>query len=645
MTTSTDPKAVKTPKPKGPIRWEAVVPAAVFIALVMAYFTLFFDGHVRRGIEYAGTQINGAEVNVGYLSTSFFGARLEIGDIQVTDKNKPERNLMQVGKILFQMSWDALLRAKVVVNEASILNIQALNQRKLPGYVIPPEPPSDKPSMLKKAQDQVLAQTQKKLNKNFLGDIAGILGGADPKDQLKAIEGQLKSDARIKELQKELKEKSAKWEQRIKELPQAKELKEYETRIKALKFDLKNPGELAASLKEADKIIKEADQKVKLVDQTSKDVKGDINNYSQAFKDLEKMVTEDIKDLQERLKLPNVDAKEFSQQLFMQMIEQKLVTVRKYYEVAKQYMPPKKTAEQKQAEKDEQLVPRKRGDGKNIRFPITTGYPLFWLKHAGISSELGTSEFSGKVKGDIHDLTTDPAFIKRPAVIKVVGDFPKQGIQGLDAKITLDHTQDVARESMLVSVSSFPLGETKFSDSPEVSLALGQARGSSIMNATLVDETIKMDIKSTFGELQYKLEAKNKMVKEILDKILAGIPLITLNAGITGSFSNFDMNINSNLGEELAKGFKAQLQAKIDEAKAQLRKMIDARIGTERDKLKAEMDKTIGGLTKDLDGKKAEVDKTVQEAKNQVKGEQGKGQGKKLEEEAKKLLKGFKFGG
>lgn len=637
--------AKKLPKKKGPIRWEAVIPIAIIVGLVGAYFTLLFDGHLRRAIEYVGTQVNGAEVNVGRLSTSFLGARLEIDNVQVTDKNKPERNIVQVGSIRFQMSWDALLRAKVLVQEASILNIQALNRRQRPGYVVPPPPPSTGPSLLDKAQDQVLAQTQKKFNKNFLGDVAAMLGGTDPKEQLKNIEGQLKSDARIKELEKELKEKSAKWQQRVKELPQAKELKEYEARVKALKFDTKNPAQFAADLKEADKILKEVDAKVKLVDQTSKDVKGDINNYTTAFKDLEKMVNEDIKDLQARLKLPNVDGKEFSQQLFMQMVEQKLVSVRKYYEVAKVYMPPKRTAEEKQAKKDEQLVPRQRGEGKNFRFPITTGYPLFWLKHAGISSELGTSEYSGNLKGEIVDLTTDPGFIKRPTKINVAGDFPKQGIQGLDARITLDHTGDVARESMVVSVNAFPVGETKLSDSPEVGLAMTQAKGSSVMNATLVDETITMDIKNTFGDLKYDLQAKNKHVKEILDNILAGIPTVTLNANIKGSFSDFDLHINSNLGEELANGFKKQLQAKIDEAKAKLRKMIDEKIGAERDKLKAELDKTVGGLTKDLDGKKDEVDKAVKEAKNSIEGEKNKGGTKKLEEEGKKLLKKFKFGG
>ncbi len=67
------------------------------------------------------------------------------------------------------MLWDALLRAKVVVDEASINNIQALTPRKSPGYVVPPSPPAQGKSIVEKAQDQVLAQTRKQFNQNFLG--------------------------------------------------------------------------------------------------------------------------------------------------------------------------------------------------------------------------------------------------------------------------------------------------------------------------------------------------------------------------------------------------------------------------------------------------------------------------------------------
>jgi uncharacterized protein (TIGR03545 family) len=350
------------------------------------------------------------------------------------------------------------------------------------------------------------------------------------------------------------------------------------------------------------------------------------------------MVQEDVKDLQTRLKLPSIDSKEFSQQLFMGMIEKRLVGIRKYVEVAREYMPPKKTEADKQAEKAEEIVPRKRGQGRNYKFPITVGYPLFWLKHAAISSELGSSEYGGNIKGELKDVTTDPSVIGKPTIASAKGDFPKQNIYDLDAVLTLDHTKEQAKETLNVKIGKFPLGETKLSESPDVGLAIAEAKGQSAMIATLVDQTINVDIKSGFSEVKYDINAKQKMVQEIISNILNGIPMITLNAGITGSLSSFDIHINSNLGEELAKGFQKQLQAKIAEAQAKLKAFVDEKIGKEKDKLKGEMDKLTGQVRKQIDDKKSEVDKTMKDAKDNATGGGKKG-GNALENKGKDLLK------
>jgi len=648
MTNTSDNSTPQKPvKKKGPIRTGAVVPSVILIVIVGVFFTFFFDMILRSGIEYAGTRIHGSEVDVGRVHTSILGASLEIDRIQVTDTEHPERNLVQIGKIKFGMSWDALLRAKILVNEAEILDIEALNQRAHPGHVLPPPPPTPKdgkPGLLDDAEKQVTSQTQKQYNGNFLGDIAGVLGGTNYKDQLKDIQGNLKTDAKIKEIEKDINDKKVKWDAKIKALPQQKELQQYNDRIKALKFDTKNPAEFAKNLQEAQKIIQEAQAKVKLIDDTQKELKADLAAEQAAYKDIDKMIQEDMRDLQKRLKLPSIDAKEFSQELFMGMLEKKLGSMAKYVALARHYMPAKQTKEQKADAKAKAeaaaVLPPKRGTGHTYHFPITTGYPLFWLKHAAISSEAGSSEYGANMKGEIKDVTTDPAFIGKPAIISFKGDFPKQGIEGLDSKITLDHTTDTPKESMVINIARFPVSETKLSDSPDVKLALAKASGASNINATFVNEEITMDMKNTFGDAKFDVEAKNKQVQYLIDSILKGIPTVSLNAEVKGSLSNFDVHINSNLGDELSKGFQKQLQAKIDEAKGQLNKLVNERIGGERDKLKSDLDKMTGGLTKDIDGKKGDADKIVQQAQNQLNGQKGGGQ-KKLEEEGKKLLKGL----
>jgi len=643
MTNSTEANK-KIPKTKGPLRFEAIIPTVVILALMWAYFHFFFDGHIRKAMEWTATSVHGAEVNIGKINTSVLGASLEIRDIQVTDKDKPQRNIVQVGRVHFKLLWDALLRGKMVVDDASIENIQALSPRKRPGRIVPKTEKQGEVSS--KVEKSVINQAQSQFNENVLGDVANVLGGTDPSAQLKNIEGELKASQKIKDLQAELKEKEKAWRERIKNLPQGKEIDEFGQKFKSLKFDSKNPVEFAKSLTEAQKLIKEADKKIKYVSETSKELNKDVDVYSQAVKDVEKMVDQDLRDLQSRLKIPDVNAGEFSKGLFMRLFQQKLASIYKYAEVAKQYMPPKKTAEQKAADKAEQIVPRQRGTGINFRFPITTGYPLFWLKHAKITSTVSSSaEYSGNIEGKVVDLTSDPVYLKRPAIITVKGDFPKQQIMGLDSKIVLDHTGDVGKETMDLKIQSYPVGEQKLSDSKDVTFVINKANGGLELNAQLVGDQVNVSTVNAFTQMDYQIDSKNSMVRDILQKVMAGIPVIDVKARASGTWSNLDFHLNSNLGDEISQGFRREIQAKVDEAKAKLKALINEKIGGEKAKLTAEFDKIKGQMTGEVDRVKSQVEGAKKTAQNQLNQEQKKGGTKKLEEEGKKLLKKFKFGG
>ncbi len=644
MTNTSEAKPVdkKISKPKGPIRTGALVPSLILIGLVWAYFFFFFDSHVRAGIEFAATRIHGAEVNVGRVKTSFLGASFEMNNLEVTDKEKPEQNLVKVGTMRLNMIWDALLRGKVAVEDASILDIQPWVKRAKPGYVLPPPPPAEPGSgVLAKVQDQVVQQTRAQFNDNFLGDIADVVAGTDPKDQLKNIQGDLKAQAAAEKLEKELSAKKAEWEKRIKDLPQPKDIQAIEAKIKALNLSTKNPLELAQNVKKANEILQEAQAKIKIVDDSQKQLTGDVATYTAAAAGLEKLAAQDVADLQKRLQIPSIDPKEFSTQLFLAQVEKKLTGVRKYIEIARKYMPAKKTAAQiaadKAAAKEDELVPRKRGEGKTYPFPITTGYPLFWLKKAAISSELSQSEWAGKASGEIIDVTTSPSDLGRPTKIHLTGDFPKQNLHGLDFAATLDHTKESAKESIKASVASFPVANQMFTpETSSVKLGLKEAVGSATLTATLADQAVTMNIGSKFDKAKFDFDTKSGPVKEILGAILATIPTVTMNAGVTGSWDKFDININSNLGEELSRGFQKQLQAKLGEAKEKLNKFVEEKIGPNKKKVQDALAGLTGGPGKALGGAKEELNKAMTSAKGAATPKGGGGG-------AGGLLKGFGF--
>jgi uncharacterized protein (TIGR03545 family) len=625
-------------KSKGPLRTEAIIPTAIIFAAIYLYFYLFFDSHLRRGIEFAGSRIHGAEVNVGNLDSSFWKAYLIIENIEITDKKNPSNNIVQIGNIKFQMLWDAILRAKIVVEESSILDIRANTARKNPGFILPPPPPEE--SLIAKAQNEILEQTKKKFNENFLGDIASVLDGVDPKEQLKNIQAELKSTLRAQEIETELTTKKAEWEKRIKDLPKPEEIKALETKIKALDLKSKNPLELAKNLKQAKEILSEAEGKVKKVDSAQKDLNSDLASFQNAIGDLEKMAAQDVADLQKRLQIPSLDPKEFATQMFLGQVEDKLTSLRKFIVIARKVMPTPKTAEEKRAKKEEALVPRARGKGENISFPITTGYPLFWLKKASISSEIQQSEWAGSIKGELLNLSTSPSLIGKPLRLILDGDFPKQNISGLNVFAEIDHTTEVAKESIKIQLASAPVMNQMFSETPKIRFGLKEASASGSLFAKLEGEKLDIELNSKFNRAQYILESQNSKIKEILDSILAGIPMITMNAKIQGSWNSFRFDIDSNLGRELSSGFQKQMQAKIGDAKAKLDSFVNDKLMPAKKRAQDQLGALSGGLGNSLSKNKSDLDSAFKGAQNST---QGSGSGGALEEKGKNLLKGFGF--
>lgn len=644
--------AKKNKKPKGPIRTGAVTATLVLAVLIGAYFYFAFDSNLKSGLEWTLTYLHRAEVNIGKIKTSLRGGYLHIYDVQVTKKEAPEQNLISVGAIKLQLLWDALLRAKIVVDESAIENIQLYSKRAKPGAILPEKPVEQEDGGANKAYKEVeqaaLEQTKKDFDKNVLGDVAAILGGADTKAQLEQIKSDLTSEKKINELKTALKEKEEAWKLRLKQLPDNQYVDQIKVRSQKLKFNINDPKQFANDLKEAQALIKEVDEKIKNIKQTGSDLDGDLNVINQSFKQIDEYVKQDLKDLQGRLKIPNLDVKDFSQKLFLSLLEKKISGFNKYFNLARQYMPPKKSTDEKIAKKESIPRPPKRGKGINIQYPVTVGYPLFWLRHGKISSQSNESEFSGDITGEVIDVTSDPVYLKKPAYIKINGNFPKQGIVGLDATVTMDHTTSSPKDQIYAKIAKYDAGRQVLSSSDDLNFEIENSKGSLVLNGVMQNNQLLVKIDNQFNEVKYLVEAKSKQVKEIITNVVNGIPVITLVAKATGPVNSLNWSIRSNLGSELSSGLKAQIQGKIDEAKKELDNFVNSRIKGEKEKLTAELDKFKNQYKGEVDKAKAKIEGAKQQAEKEA--EQKKKavenqQKKQLEDKGKKLLKdlGKKF--
>jgi uncharacterized protein (TIGR03545 family) len=630
-TTTPDKKESKKNKKKGPIRFEAIIPVAVISLITFVYFTYYFDHHMKKLIEYVGTQANGAEVNVDSVRTSFLKASFNLDRLQVTDAERPTLNSLEVGNMHFQYLWDALLRMKFVVEDASITDIKLLSKRSSPGKVLPPKPAS--PSKMEALQAQVIAQVKNKYGGNVLGDAIKLLEGGDYKEQIQSIRGSLKSESAVQTMITDVNTKKAFWDGKVKELSDTTKLKEIETTLAEVRAE-KNILNQAKGVQKLNDLLKEVNKQYKEIEKSSKSLQAEVKMVSAYPNQLQAMVKEDIASLKDHFKIPKIDFKEMAMHLFAGEFAEYIAKARKYQALAKQYIPEKK-------EEQDVVVPRKRSEGKNYQFPITTGYPLFWLKRAAISSKGTADSYSGQVSGELTNVTTSPKQIGKPIVLDMRGDFPGVQVMGVKAVLTADFTRDVGRQSALIQVNSFAVPEKLFVNDGKTKFGFKNATGSSTISAQLEEQNVKMHWTSALTKPQFVVDSQSKIAKEMLTNILNNIPVININGSATGQFSNLNMDITSNLGDELGSGFSRELTAKVDEAQAKIQTLIDEKINKPKEQLMAAIsgnNKNLSSLGNLQDLYKNNEDKIQAEIDKIKKGGTGG-----LKEQGKKLLKGFKF--
>lgn len=627
-------------KPKGIIRWEAIIPFLVICLIIGLYFALFFDGHLKRALEWAGYKVNGAEVNIQKLETSFLSASLRIQGIEFTDAEQPTHNSVKIGDVRFSMLWDALLRVKVVINEAAIEQIEFGVLRKKPGKVKPPDPKSQG-GMAEQLREQVLTEAQQQTGENILGDVIAMLGGTDAAQQLEKLQQSLPSKAMLQKFDTDLKIKQTDWDQRFKSLPQEKEIQALNTRLSKIKTkDFKSPQELQASIQELDKIFKDADAMYKQIQSTGNDLSKDLKTVETQYKEIEKQIAVDIKSLEQHFRIPSLDAKSLSAAVFNHYLAPYKAKFYRYKAMADKYLPPNFVKK----DKDQQVVlqPHPREDGISYEFGRPNSYPLFWLKRAGISSQAGTNPDAGNIKGEILDITSNQALTGKPTVASLAGDFPGKEILGLLIKLSLDNTKPLSEINYNLKVNSYPLSGRELVKTPDVQIMFNKASGSLNVEGKVIGlKNVSVALNNTFTKIDYAVSSKNEIADQILKAVFAGIPLVNLTVNGQGDLPNIPLSINSNLGGELQKGFEKQIQAKINETRNKVQALIDQEIGKNKaqveaqlNSLRSQFDSEIKKAQSQLDEQKklaeSKIESSKKDAENQAK--------KQLEKEGQKAV-------
>lgn len=657
----TETKAIKkAPKKQGPIRWNAIVIFVVLVLLFGIYFKLFFDSHMKSFMEWAGYKALGTEVNISQLNTSFIDGKIAITKVQITSSEKPDFNSIELGSIRFGFSWDALLRLKFVVDEMAVESVQFMSKRAYPGKVAPPEPPApNEPSLVSKLQDQALNKIEGKNKNNILGDFTAFLKTGDYKQQLNSIESQLESKQLAADLEKKWKQKQTDWDQRVKNLPKEKDLADFKKQFESIKSkDFKTPQELNESIKQFNELKRQADVKVKIVNDFKNDLKNDLKAIETDYKTLDDTIKSDIIAIKDRLKIPKINAGDIAKSLFMDYLTPYISKLDNAKNLAVKYLPPKYSkmitdSKQDKASKEDSsddIQPHARGKGVTYEFPITTGYPLFWIKKISISSKSNSQADYGDIEGLITNVVSNQRQINKTTELNIHGDFKSKNITGLKVYGLFNNLKQQPIVNFNFVVKNYPLQNIDLVNSPDGKISLPSS--SMAVNLETSTEGFKdytIALNNNFYNAQFIAEAQDKNVNELVKGVFSQITEFDLSAKAQGELSSLNFDIESSLDRQLEKAFSATIQQKIDEINNEIKSKIDKEIG----QFKAQFEKQIQQFTKgysadaqgaesQLNNQKSAIDNKVDLAKKDLENkakDKIKDQGKKALDDLKKKLK------
>lgn len=642
-------------KKQGPIRWEAIIPTFIIFILFYCYMHFFLDHHLKKAIEFAGYHIVGAEVNVGNLQTSFWNSSIDIKDIELTDSENPSHNIIKIGDVKFSTLWDALLRAKFVINEIAVEQIEFNSKRNHLGKVKPPEPPpvdDGKPSVAELEARKVgaiaLNKVQNKYKDNVIGDLIGSMNNGGSFDLSKNAESTFVSKQMLKDFEKQIKDKQIFWNEEFKKLPQSAEFESLGKKISAVKTkDFKTPQELQKSLEELNSLLKEADEKIKQISTTSDAFNKDLKSIDSDYKKIQNQIDVDIKNLQAQFKFPNLDAKSLAFAIFHQYLDKYLGKYNYYRSLVDKYVPPKLIKKDGKEVAETEVQPHPRANGTTYEFGRLNAYPMFWIKRVGISSQAGITPDAGDVKGEILNISSNQKVTGLPTTIQLNADFPSMGLKGFASKINLDNTGKQFELNYSVSVQSYTLGEKELVQSKDLGIRYTKANlQSSIEGQLLGFKDFEMNIKNQITNAQFVVSSENKTVFQIVDEVFKNLPFIHLNADLKGQLPSLDIDIDSNVGSELQNGFNKQIaaqieltkkaiQQKIDQEIGQQKKQIDTQITEFKKKYEADIKKLQDQVEQQKKATQDKIDSSKKQAESQAKSAVEK-QSKKLIDDLKK---------
>jgi uncharacterized protein (TIGR03545 family) len=556
------------------LRPPGLIVFALFFLAVVSVWWLYADTLVRRGVEATGQSLVGARVELESVDLRPTDGSIRMTRLQVANPDAPMTNLFEAGEVLVDLRMTPLLEKKVVVQNLVMTAVRFNTPRETSGALENPDPESGR-----LWQEVNAWADQIELPELNLESLTGMVRTeALSADSLRSVQYAHTVVSRVDSMR-------TAWEAQLVALdprPRIDSVRAMVERLESFRPTPLNVLQIPALVRDARTTlggVTSLQQEVAALDET---VRAGIASIDVGPERLAALRSADLAYARGLLDIPSLEAPSISPALFGGTALTFLKPVLYWAQTAERFLPPGLDPRNRPGPR------RARAEGTTVEFPGRARWPAFLLENGELGVEIGgTGAAAGAYTARLLNLTSSPSLLGRPLEIMIGRQEGAQGPRGLDLSAILDHTSEVLRDSVGLSLAGVGLPEIDLSAlGGRLSLGDGEStfsfrRIGDQIDARLDWSTTDLGWTRTDGAIPGAAAPQPgtaAWARELAWRTLTGVGGVQISMGLSGTFANPSLEVGSNLGAVLAESLRRELGQQIADAEARLRREVDDRI-------------------------------------------------------------------
>lgn len=600
------------------MRWTYLLPRAILIGLVWAFFQYGFDPVLRRGMIYTGQRAARAKVEIAGLETTFFAPTIKAVNVQVADRRHPWTNLVEFTGLSGKLELQPLLKRSFIVEEAVASGLQWGTKRADSGLL-----PGEEPDLSDDSSSQMLENIKHELLARGKDWLAGLGNRAkldfDP-NQFETVR-----------LGRELEDRWPKEFDRY-----ADELMALKQRIDELRKSVKvKGGNELEKIERYGKVAQDVDQLLKELEQVKQQLARTLRQAQDDLQALNEAKSHDVLKIKEKADLLHLDPNEVTELLLGHELTNRLETAIGWVKFLRERI---------QLATDEPKPERFRGE--TVLFSRQQQLPLLLIRLLSVD---GQGEFSGErlaFQGSISGITSNPKIHGQPIIIRIdavsadsaaqpgsVAPSSANSIQlasaeagkpdspsGLNVqlKAVLDYTNEIPVHQLLLSYKE-PRPEERNIGKPEsIQFAMASRASNCLANLKLVGDELsgRIDYQQALESLTAKLGTKrfqgDDRVLAVIQDVVSGIQKIDAQMQVSGTALKPQFKLRSSLGQDLSEGVNTAFARQLESGRRELLVRFEQEAAKRSEKLTQLYDEQLPKLTGQLNLNKGDIHEIAQ---------------------------------